>query len=37
MNDNTVALCFYQKPGFSLAAVHCNGLARSCKRKPEIP
>jgi GNAT superfamily N-acetyltransferase len=36
-NDNTVALRFYQKRGFQIAAVHRNALKRSRKLKPEIP
>jgi ribosomal protein S18 acetylase RimI-like enzyme len=36
-NDNTAALRFYQKRGFSLVAVHRNALERSRKLKPEIP
>ena len=36
-NDNTPALRFYQKRGFSLVAVHRNALERSRKLKPEIP
>jgi GNAT superfamily N-acetyltransferase len=36
-NDNTHALRFYQKRGFSLVAVHRNALALSRKLKPEIP
>ena len=36
-NDNLPALRFYQKRGFALVAVHCNGLARSRELKPEIP
>jgi GNAT superfamily N-acetyltransferase len=36
-NDNTAALRFYQKRGFSLVAVHRDALARSRELKPEIP
>ncbi len=36
-NDNTAALRFYQKRGFSLAALHPNAVARSRQIKPEIP
>jgi len=36
-NDNTHAIRFYQKRGFSLAAVHLNALEASRKRKPGIP
>jgi ribosomal protein S18 acetylase RimI-like enzyme len=36
-NDNTKALRFYQKRGFSLAAVHRNAVEASRKLKPEIP
>ena len=36
-NDNLHALGFYQKRGFTLAAVHPNALARSRKLKPGIP
>jgi ribosomal protein S18 acetylase RimI-like enzyme len=36
-NDNTAALRFYQKRGFSLAALHANAVARSRQIKPEIP
>ncbi|HSM58705.1 MAG TPA: GNAT family N-acetyltransferase, partial [Candidatus Sulfomarinibacteraceae bacterium] len=36
-NDNTNALRFYQKRGFSLVAVHRNAVERSRALKPEIP
>lgn len=36
-NDNTVALRFWQKRGFSLVAVYRNALEQSRKLKPEIP
>ena len=36
-NDNTAALRFWQKRGFSLVAVHRNALEQSRKLKPEIP
>jgi GNAT superfamily N-acetyltransferase len=36
-NDNTPALRFYQKRGFSLVAVHCNAIEESRRLKPEIP
>ena len=36
-NDNTAALRFYQKKGFSLVAVHLNAIERSRQLKPEIP
>jgi ribosomal protein S18 acetylase RimI-like enzyme len=36
-NDNLSALGFYQKRGFTLAALHCNALERSRQLKPEIP
>jgi RimJ/RimL family protein N-acetyltransferase len=36
-NDNTAALRFYQKKGFSLVAVHRNAIERSRQLKPEIP
>ena len=36
-NDNTNALRFYQKRGFSIAAIHINALEYSRKLKPEIP
>src|SRR5205085_462813 len=35
-NDNMNALCFYQKRGFVLVAVHRNALEQSRKLKPEI-
>ncbi len=36
-NDNLNAIGFYQRRGFSLAAVHKNALAISRQLKPEIP
>ena len=36
-NDNTQALKFYQKRGFSLVAVHRNALEESRRLKPSIP
>jgi len=36
-NDNTAALRFYQKRGFSLVAVHRNAVEKSRELKPEIP
>lgn len=36
-NDNTRAIRFYQKRGFSLAAVHLNALDQSRRIKPSIP
>jgi RimJ/RimL family protein N-acetyltransferase len=36
-NDNLTALRFYQKRGFTLAALHRNALKQSRKIKPEIP
>ncbi len=36
-NDNTKALRFYQKYGFSLVAVHRNAVEKSRQFKPEIP
>lgn len=36
-NDNTNALRFYQKRGFTLVALHPGALAESRKLKPEIP
>jgi len=36
-NDNTAALRFYQKRGFSLVAVYRNAVEQSRKLKPEIP
>ena len=36
-NDNINALRFYQKGGFTLAALHKNALEYSRKLKPEIP
>ena len=36
-NDNTAALRFWQKRGFSLVAVHRNALIKSRELKPEIP
>jgi ribosomal protein S18 acetylase RimI-like enzyme len=36
-NDNLAALRFYQKRGFSLAALNRNALDESRRLKPEIP
>lgn len=36
-NDNMPALRFYQKRGFSLAAIYPNALEQSRRLKPEIP
>lgn len=36
-NDNTKALRFYQRRGFSIAAVYRNVVERSRELKPEIP
>ena len=35
-NDNTHALRFYQRRGFTIAAVHVNAIAESRKLKPMI-
>lgn len=36
-NDNLDAIRFYQRRGFTIAAVHVNALERSRKLKPSIP
>jgi GNAT superfamily N-acetyltransferase len=36
-NDNIHAIRWYQKRGFTIAAVHVNALEQSRKLKPEIP
>lgn len=36
-NDNTHAIRYYQKRGFTIAAVHCNSIEESRKLKPQIP
>jgi ribosomal protein S18 acetylase RimI-like enzyme len=36
-NDNTKALLFYLKAGFTLAAVHAGAVEESRKLKPKIP
>lgn len=36
-NDNTAALRFYQRRGFTLAALHRDAVSRSRQIKPEIP
>jgi ribosomal protein S18 acetylase RimI-like enzyme len=36
-NDNTKAIRFYQKFGFTLKAVHLNALEKSRELKPAIP
>ena len=36
-NDNRRAISFYQKYGFTIAAIHHNALEESRKLKPSIP
>jgi GNAT superfamily N-acetyltransferase len=36
-NDNTFALRFYQRYGFTLSAIHSNAVAESRRIKPSIP
>ena len=36
-NDNTYAIRFYQRIGFSLHAVHINAMEQARKLKPQIP
>ena len=36
-NDNVPARCFYEKCGFTVAAIHHNAMEVSRKLKPEIP
>jgi N-acetylglutamate synthase-like GNAT family acetyltransferase len=36
-NDNMHALRFYQKRGFTIAALHANAIEHSRKLKPQIP
>ncbi len=36
-NDNTLALTFYQKRGFRLAALHAGAVELSRQLKPQIP
>jgi N-acetylglutamate synthase-like GNAT family acetyltransferase len=36
-NDNTLGLHFWQKRGFSIAAIYPNAIEQSRKIKPEIP
>lgn len=36
-NDNTRAIRFYQKRGFTMAALHVNAIAESRRLKPQIP
>ncbi|UCE23510.1 MAG: GNAT family N-acetyltransferase [Candidatus Zixiibacteriota bacterium] len=36
-NDNTDAIRFYQKRGFTIAAVHVNAMEKSRELKPSIP
>ena len=36
LNDNLEAIRFYQKRGFTIAAVHVNALKRSREIKPQI-
>lgn len=37
MNDNTFALSFYQKSGFSIAAIHIDAVQANRLLKPGIP
>lgn len=36
-NDNTKAIRFYQKRGFTLSGIHINAIQKSRKIKPQIP
>lgn len=36
-NDNTHAIRFYQKRGFSFIGIHINAIQKSRKIKPQIP
>jgi hypothetical protein len=36
-NDNTIALRFYQRRGFDLAALHRDAVTAARTRKPQIP
>ncbi len=36
-NDNTHAIRFYQKRGFTMAALHVNAIEESRRLKPQIP
>ena len=36
-NDNTDALCFYQKNGFKICSIHIDSIKESRKLKPELP
>ncbi len=36
-NDNTDAICFYQKRGYEIVAVHRHAIEQSRKLKPSIP
>ena len=36
-NDNIHAIRFYQRRGFTIAAIHCNEINKSRELKPEIP
>lgn len=36
-NDNTHAIRFYQRRGFSMAGIHLNAVAKSREIKPQIP
>jgi ribosomal protein S18 acetylase RimI-like enzyme len=36
-NDNLLAIRFYQKRGFRIAAIHIGAIVESRKLKPEIP
>jgi ribosomal protein S18 acetylase RimI-like enzyme len=37
INDNTHAIRFYQKRGFSLVGLHINAIQKSREIKPQIP
>ncbi len=36
-NDNTLAMRFYQRYGFTFSAIRCNAVAESRRIKPSIP
>jgi ribosomal protein S18 acetylase RimI-like enzyme len=36
-NDNTRAIRFYQRRGFTMASIHINAIKESRKIKPQIP
>ena len=36
-NDNIHAIRYYQKRGFTIAAIHCNAIEKSRELKPQIP